>query len=176
MIKFGDKYMLTKDYSGIRSGAVFEVIGINVGDGTVTMQSVGLITCNGIEMSGGLVVDSEALNKLFIPYIKIKIKKKSKRKFSDWTDVDYSKYNPFEKITNDMIANSLADYMCMGRMFFRYDGKKTEVKIFDQDMKEYYRSHATCKEGDKFDLNIGICISACRALKKMIEAEAKRMY
>lgn len=174
MIKFGDKYLLTKDYSGIKSGAVFEVIGFNVGDGTITMQSVGLISCNGIEMSGGLVVDSEALNKLFIPYIKIE--KKQKNKFSSWEDVDYSKQNPFENIADDMIANILTDYMCMGRMFFRYDGKKTEVKIFDQNMKEYYRSHATCKKGDIFDLNTGIGIAACRALKKMIEEEAKNMY
>lgn len=173
MIKFGDKYMLTKDYSGIKSGAVFEVIGFNVGDGTITMQSDGLISCNGIEMSGGLVVDSEALNKLFISYVKIE---KKRKKFSDWADVDYEKQNPFENIKDDMIANILTDYMCMGRIFFRHDGEKTEVKIFDQDMESHYYGYAICKEGDAFNLNTGIGIASCRALKKMVEAEAERMY
>lgn len=165
MIKYGDKFVLTKDYGVAKKGSIFEVNGFDIESGIVSMGTTYGVVC----------VDSDAMRALFVPLLGTiyndKEPVKKKREWSKWKAIDY--YNDVEPVVSDICNTMLSDYTCGENVVYRTNGKRTEVRIIDENST--YEGHATCNKCDTFNINTGTTIAAYRALKKLIDSEIEKV-
>lgn len=169
MIKFGDKYVLAKDYGMAKGGTVFEVSGFDMENGFISMNTDFECVC----------VDAEALNKLFVPFLgTINIDKmpERKRKFTEWKDACSDEDSSGPDLDGDYFIDSVLYDIIEGNMVkYRTNGKKVEVKILDHFNGPTYKGHATCNKCDDFNISTGFTIAAYRALKKMIDSKIEEI-
>lgn len=168
MIKYGDKFVLTKDYGVAKKGSVFEVNGFDIESGIVSMGTTYGVVC----------VDSDAMRALFVPLLGTIYNDKQpvnkKREWSKWKAIDYlaecdpviNDIRPFTDILYD-------EYIYNKNIIYRTNGKRTEVRIICGINK--FEGHATCNKCDTFDINMGVTIATYRALKKLIDGEIEKV-
>lgn len=166
MIKYGDKFVLTKDYGGAKKGSIFEVNGFDIDSGIVSMGTTYGVVC----------VDSDAMRALFVPFLGTiyndKEPVKKKREWSKWNTVD-SYDNDLNLPINEDCYSMLSDYIWNNDVIYRTNGKRTEVRICDGPI--HFEGHATCNKCDTFELSTGVTIAAYRALKKLIDSEIEEV-